>query len=208
MFRLQRLCKQAFRTDCLQSMKRPRITLPRLFLFWFVGMVIVLALTLPEKPPFSVEPVSFHVPEDAELYFRNVRSFYYEREEREDAGFLQYRIKSRPEHALLHVSLLFNGLQDEAYIMPETPQQESLPLPFTLRARMPETETWDTLVCTAWDAQQAYLLAGWLYTKLEAEARIECKQAGAWSSLFQDGTDQSSLHKTLEDYFRLVGKLR
>lgn len=88
----------------------------------FLGLLIlVIAFHDPDVAPNS-DRVNFRVPESNALYFKNLRQFYYEKEEREDARFELFRFKTRPADSTkadVRFAIVSNWLQDEAYIMAE-----------------------------------------------------------------------------------------
>lgn len=173
-------------------------------------MLIILAITFPEDRPIRLFPIDFRVPENEEIYFKNMRSYYYDREDHEEAQFQLYRIESRVVDTLkpqLHFAIVLNWLQDEAYILAEPNtllQQED-----SVRIRISYTDgSAPTLLAFAHaDNYAHYQFAGNLYMALREETEFSFLFEDEWRPLFPDNEGRISTKTLLKDYFRLVGKM-
>jgi hypothetical protein len=64
------------------------------FLIWLFAMVVIIFFTLPNERPQKIDTVSFETTESAELYFKNVRAFYYSTHSEGHGVFEVYRLNS------------------------------------------------------------------------------------------------------------------
>ena len=184
-------------------------SLKTLFVGWFAIMLVILILVFPEDRPIRIDEVRFQMPENEELYFKNVRSFYYELEERKDAGFKLYRIKSRSTDSIgpgFTVAIAQNWRLDEAYVLIEP--KSAWAKPDTLTLAVTNDQESDTLQISSWNNANHYLFAAHLYMALrDTENNYALANGDNWEPILTKGDERSSLKKTLKDYFKLVGKM-
>jgi hypothetical protein len=107
--------------NCYLIMINP---LMRWFLFWLGLMILGLLLFGifgPKGRVISIEDVSFKTNQSSELYFKNMRSYFYDIEEHEESGYLMYRLGSRDIHSnKLSFVILRNWKMGESYILIES----------------------------------------------------------------------------------------
>lgn len=85
-------------------------------------LVLVSVLFYDEASMLKQEKLGFRVLESDELFFKNLRQYYYEREFREDAQVDLFRFSKRQKREgdpALNFTIVCNWLQDQAYILPE-----------------------------------------------------------------------------------------
>lgn len=175
------------------------------FVLWFILMIAFATLTFPEhKPLKKIAEVSFHVQENEELYFKNIRSYYYETEEREDAQFYLYRLKSRRKDSLqptLNLTIVNNWRMDQAYILiePNFDSQQDLQLTFQIDNRL------DTLQGDLLNTPKHYELAMRIYETITQEGSVQTLEENP-KNLFVKEEDRQAAIRVLKDYFKLVGK--
>lgn len=94
----------------------------KLFFASVAALILVCILFYDEASMLKQEKLGFHVLESDELYFKNLRQYYYDRETRDDAKVdilrFQKREKITPK-AALNFSIICDWLHDQAYILPE-----------------------------------------------------------------------------------------
>jgi len=180
----------------------------RLFKWFFKWLGIMLLLLIlyavfgPSTKKISLEEVSFKTTQSSELYFKNIRSYFYNKEEHKESGFHLYSLKSLEENGSpLSFVILQNWMMSEAYIMLETGSTDELTTPFTI-----EIEEEQQLVLNAEDSYAQYVFAAQVFTALENDMDLRLKQKDV--VIYISERDKKALHKSLGDYFRLVGKIR
>jgi hypothetical protein len=173
---------------------------------WFLVMILFAALSFPEhKPLKKMDEVSFHVQENEELYFKNIRSYYYEIEEREDAQFRLYRLKARRKDSLqptLNLAIVNNWRMDEAYVLiePNFEIEDGYSL-----ALSTENQS-DTINSKFLNTPQQFILATKIYETLAAEGTVKLIE-NEGVDLFEKEEDRMVVMRVLKDYFKLIGKL-
>jgi len=190
-------------------------TLKRVFIAWFVFMVVILAFTMPESRPIDLDEVSFHTTESSELYFKNVRSFFYEIWDDPKSGFVHYRIKSRNGDSLvpsINFMILNNWRFDEAYVMAEGNGALSTLEGLTLSIVTPEDSS--TFTFDRFTNYEHWMTAGRVYMALRDDRSrfwLSGPQGNALGrealKIYTESEERKSLRKTLGDYFKLVGKI-
>ncbi len=185
--------------------------LKTVFLSWLGIMVVVLAFTMPESRPIDLEEVSFHTTESSEMYFKNVRSYFYEVWDDPKSGFVHYRIKSRnqnPAGPSINFLILHNWRFDEAYVMLEPNEALSTAQGLSLSV----VTSSDSLSFPLGDFTnyEHWMTSGRIYMALrEDDSRFWLSESDGNRkvTLYLDGEERKSLKKTLRDYYKLVGKI-
>lgn len=182
--------------------------LKHLFILWFGTMLLLLVIFFPEDRPIRMNEVSFHMPENEELFFKNLRAYYYDYELNEESNFKIYRIKSRDKDSTsihLNFAIIQNWLQDEAYIMPEITGIHNDSLVFLCVHHENKTDTLPLQNANAW---QHYQTAAEVYMALRQNARFSLiNTQNQLFPLWANPNQALSIKKTLKDYFKLVGKM-
>lgn len=177
------------------------------FLIWSGSMALGVALFWifgPTAKKIDLAEVNFTTTESAVLYFKNMRAYFYDKEEEEKSGFNLYRIGSREEgKSKLHFIIVQNWKMNEAYIMTESDQFDIETAPIQIICRTAST---DTISLSAPDAESNYIFAAQLFTALERDASLSI--LGGNNEQGIDNAQSKSLKTSLKDYFKLVGKLR
>lgn len=91
----------------------------KIFIFSSLGLVLVLSFFNGYRANNSGEDRTFRVSDANRLYFQNVRSIYYDREIRRDAGMTLFRHGKRLQSdslPTLDLVILLNPLNDNAFI--------------------------------------------------------------------------------------------
>jgi hypothetical protein len=178
----------------------------KIFLIFISGIAVLLAvyiLFVPKPPPVDLSKVDFGTTTSSEMFFKNLRAYYYEKEEREDAGFTLYRINSRNLDSTtnkLNFVLLSNWRMSECYIMAESGIVKLEEEPLYLL----DIQAKDTLHLMGKDAEANYLFAAQLYHCLINDHSLQLLKEKETISFKQ--SELTSLEKSLADYFKLVGR--
>lgn len=183
--------------------------LKRWFIYWIAAMLVVVvcfSIFLPVKE-INLEEVDFTTTQSSELYFKNMRAYFYDQSMDEASKFVLYRISSRELSTAknkLSFLLLSNWLQSECYIMTESGLinlgSDSLQLSYQ------NADQRGLLSLTESNNYANYIFAAQLYFQLEKNATLKIKHQQKWITLTEG--EKKSLKKTLNDYFKLIGKLR
>lgn len=187
------------------------MVLRKYFFYWLAAMTGIVLLYIvfgPKAKQIDLKSINFHSTESAELYFKNIRSFSYEREENSDAQFILYRIKSREKDTLvptINFMIVSNWLQDENYIIVETQPEQLL----DKGLMWVKDENEGVIKLKTRDAEAHYVFSALFYEQLTGESDFfYIDENGESRHLIFSEDQQKSLKKTLKDYYKLVGKIR
>lgn len=184
--------------------------LKRIFFFWMLGMLVLISLFAafgPEGKKINLKTVEFTTTESASIYFKNIRSYFYDQESYKDGSYVLYRIDSRELDSSknkLNAVIVRNHLQNQCFIRFESGLVKLDQEP--LRLAWQHADSSGIVQLSSADSFGHYILAADLFEKLDLEADV--------SLLMQEKRipfkekEKKSLRKSLYDYFRLVGKLR
>jgi len=168
---------------------------------YFLGAVFVLVVAFsvfgPEGKQINLKEIEFRTTNSSELYFKNIRSYFYDKEEREDARFKLYRIKSRKEK--LNFLLVSNWLMDESYIMAES-NYSQFKIVWSFEGAT------DTITLNGQSNRAHYIFAAEVFEQLDRKAELWLLNSATKVPFTEE--EKSSLRTTLKDYFKLAGKLR
>ncbi len=189
----------------------PKIPGPGKAVILFVMMVLGLSfLFAPTPQPVDLSEVSFNMTSSARLYFRNVRSYYYQIKPDKASRFILYHLKAQETlSGKLHLdfTIVENPLQDEAYIFLE------------LQGSGKQYENPHVLINTDQGLTEKWPLNGlnneehlktaaalWKALLLEQKVFLQMGNEGITPFLDQPRTRKNA-EIILEDYFKLIGKL-
>ena len=177
---------------------------------WFIIMLVLMALGAPEKTELNKTGVSFQTGESAEMYFKNMRSFFYKIHEDKKSGFTIYRIKSRnvdSTSASLSYALVNNWRHDETYILTEpNPALHSLD-DIQLQIEFEDGSQYLDSFYLA-DSYRHYLIAEQVFKAIQQDSShfqliYNQQKVEIWS----DENERKSIRRTLKDYFKLTGRI-
>jgi len=184
--------------------------LKSVFLTWFGIMVLILAFTMPSMRPIDLEEVKFHTTESSELYFKNIRTYFYEIWDDPKSGFVHYRIKSRNQSSdqpSVNFVILNNWRFDEAYVFAEG--NEALETLEGLTLSIVTKSDSSAFHFNQFTNYEHWLLAGSVYMALNnQETRFWLSSDRKVVEIYRGEDERKSLQKTLNDYFKLVGKIQ
>ncbi len=175
------------------------------FIAWAIAMIILVLLTLPDERPAKIDTIGFSTTESAELYFKNVRSFYYLHNP-EAAGILDvYRLQSIFADSIdaLPFAIYNNWRTNETFIRLDTAYLN------TRKFRGVVTDSAGTILdpirFPELTNESQYSFARDIYLALAKQQKIGLAASDTiiW---FSESTNRS-IRRTLTDYFTLLGKL-
>lgn len=154
------------------------------------------------------EGIKFSTSDDSELYFKNVRQIYYDKESPANTKLEVFRFGKRNKEngrPILNLSIVFNWVYDEAYILLE-------PNSYFKEAQEIEVEWKDkakkqsgAYTFSFGSKEKHFQFATQVYQSILAghELFIQDKNK-QWIKLFANETDQDNFRKTMVDYYKLV----
>lgn len=167
----------------------------RWMVYLFAAMFSLSLMFAPEVRSKDYAQTDFTYHSSAKLYFHNVRSYYYYRDEEEKAGFYRYELKKqRMIDSLLPFGLflLDNWRSSEVYIWlnPDS----------TITHIKIDSTTFSTQTL---NREKMHLMAASIYQALLNDQSIFAKtQEGPYVEILTDRKEQKALETILFDYFR------
>jgi hypothetical protein len=179
--------------------------LQRLFLIFLAAIavfVVLYAFWGPQGKKINLKEIEFSTTNSSELYFKNIRSYFYDKEENADAKFVLYRINSREKDSSklkLNFLLVNNWSMNECYLIAES-NKENPSLKWKLEEEVGSIEL------EGENNRAHFIFGAELFEQLDRSADLWWIDSGAEKVLTEE--EKSSLKTSLKDYFKLVGKLR
>ena len=177
---------------------------PVRWLLYFITLVMGLSFWFAPTPqPVDWSKISFHTESSSEIYFHNMRSYYYRIDEREKPPFILYRLK-RGGSGALNFMIIENRFGDEAYVFckwGESIRDLKDPQVFFGNDSIPEKNL------SQFNNEDHFRFAARCYRSLLLNEQIIIKDHyNAVNQLFPDKQHQKNALILLEDYFKLVKK--
>ena len=169
-------------------------------------MILLVVLTQPETRPSKFDVVNFDTTESAELYFKNVRSFFYSVSEEGEGVFNAYRLKAMyadtNEFGIRFV-IYNNWRQNMAFIRIDTNHTDLSQIDYFVSASA--NDKTDTIFAPDLYNESQYEFARNIFFAARDKKQIGVAHEN--DTLWISPSQMVNLRKTLRDYFKLVGRL-
>ncbi len=169
-------------------------------------MIIFIILSQPDSRPSKFDEISFNTTESAELYFKNVRSFYYNLDAEGEGTLNAYRLSALYEDTLtLGVRFIIydHWRQNLAFIRVDTNYYNLSQTPYLLSASA--KGNLDSISIPNQYNESQYMFARDIFFAARQRNRIGFPNKT--DTLWLAESDLANIKKTLRDYFKLVGKI-
>tara|TARA_B100000965_G_C19583026_1_gene754452 strand:+ start:1754 stop:2317 length:564 start_codon:yes stop_codon:yes gene_type:complete len=179
------------------------------FLIWLLILIaglVLYAIFGPQGKRLDWSKIDYSMNSSSQLYFKNMRSYFYEQEVFEEGNYILHRIKSRNTDSVLNklsIVIVQNVIQDAAFIRLESGMLDLDEEKMILTWQQEKRE--GKLVLENSTNEAHYTFAAQLYNLLEANAKLWLILDGQKMELSEK--EKKSLRKSLGDYFKLVGKV-
>jgi len=149
----------------------------------------------------------FRTTEPSRIYFNNMRSSYYYREQQPNTRIDLYRFRkfaNATDRPLLSPIIVNNWMEDEAYIFIRKNEfEQGFSDTLTVKWESPADSGYYYLPLA--NKENQYQFAGQLYESLQKRHRLLVKnQAQKFVPLFDDYNDKQQFRTVLKDYYRLT----
>ncbi|WPP53287.1 hypothetical protein [Catalinimonas niigatensis] len=163
-----------------------------------------------KRKEISEEEAKFTTSDASEIFFRNVRSIYYEKTVMDEAKLDVYRLKERLQadgYPLLNLSIVVNWRYDEAYVLTEP--NDFLQQMDTIKIMWRDTTQNDSGVFkfSKGNKDDHFRLATQLYRSIQAQRKLYVLHDHQELPFMQRRDAREAFRKTMVDYFRLVDLL-
>ncbi|MCH6199605.1 hypothetical protein MMU07_08445 [Aquiflexum sp. LQ15W] len=154
------------------------------------------------------EPSPMRMTDPERIYFKNVRSSYYDIEIRRDAKMTVYRHGKRSKDTnrpTLVFSIIINQHSDEAYIFLEPNIEEN---PIRVKWSIPGKNQEGEITFEGGDKFAHLEFAQKITPILQENAIFEVRGNEKWVPLWEDEKEKNAVMVTIEDYQKLIGLVR
>lgn len=181
------------------------IKILKIFIFSSLALVFVLSFFNDYRADNSGKDRTFHMTDSNRLYFQNVRSIYYDREVRRDAGMVLFRHRKRfrsDSLPTLDLVIVLNPGKDDAYIYFELKNAD---WPIQIRTSLAGTES--TFDFANGNNQDHFDLFTKLIQPIESNAEFELVLGEKTFSIWSAEEEKESLKTVTEDYLRILAHI-
>jgi hypothetical protein len=178
----------------------------RLFLVLF-SFGLIISCQLDRNKKVERQKFQFKVGADANLFFRNVRQIYYDRES-PDGKWRAYRLSDRTKEVQGHgitAVIVIHWLKDEAYLLIEPTGQLGDEETISVVVRNPKTDLQDTVQLKERGRERMLEFGSKIYEATQNESQLSVLLKGKYVPLFENDIDREAFRITLSDYYRLTG---
>ncbi len=178
----------------------------------FIFIIVLLSLSFlfaPTLKPINLKEINFHRNESAQLYFNNIRSFYYDISPDPRSGFILYRLKRRnidTTQVWLQFMIVNNRNINESYIYANLSlAHEQWDNPRVLFEKQTQTVQ---VSLNDLNNEAHFLLAEDVFNALLANERMFLINGNdTVKELYATKSENFTAAIVLEDYFKLIDKL-
>lgn len=174
------------------------------------GFVLILSFFNERRADNTGERDEFSVTDASRIYFQNVRSAYYDMENRRDAKMNLYRFGKRIEDStqnVLNATLIINAPKDAAYLYIEPMGILKNENPLKMKWRLKEGKTGNAQFYQG-DRYSHYHFVKEIYPWLDTskEARFWAFVDEDWIPVFETQQELNAFLTPCRDFFKLVGE--
>ncbi|MEQ8712354.1 MAG: hypothetical protein RIC80_05020 [Cyclobacteriaceae bacterium] len=180
------------------------------------ALLLLLSLMIlgcqPNSPEsISIEDIDFMTNDASEIFFKNVRQSYYDKQEIAAAGMDVFRMSDRNDQAdypLINFAIAYNWRNDQAFLMVEPNEHITNPEEFQLlRINLTSQDT--TIIRYAMgNMKDQVTFAHRVFQALTAEDRLYFYDGQVAKPIFDKFEDREVLRKTVLDYYKLINLIR
>ncbi len=178
------------------------IKILKIFIFSSLGLVLVLSFFNGYRANNTGEDRTFRITDASRLYFQNVRSIYYDREIRRDAGMTLYRHGKRLQSdslPTLDLVILLNSAKDDAFIYFELKNAD---WPIQIRAKSKEID--QVFQFANGNNSDHFNLLQKLRPAIDQDFEFQLILGEKEYPLWSKEKEKTALKSVVEDYYRLL----
>lgn len=169
----------------------------------FLVLVTLIACKIDRDKKVNREKFQFKIGADANLFFRNVRQIYYDRES-PDGKWQAYRFSDRntnTERPSLHAVIVVHWIKDEAYLLIESNSMLAKEDMISIVIKNKP----DTIRLNERGRERMLEFGSKIYEAIQAKKDMTVLSKGKYVPFFQIDKDREAFRITMADYYRLTG---
>ncbi len=174
-----------------------------------IGLVLLIAfggcITDNKKLLYVTSP-SYRTTDASELFFKNVRAIYYDKEEMTSAKLEVFRIKhfnDTDSSSPIKLAIVMNWIKDEAYVLVESKgiiaEDKAILLCWKNQKGDMSKQKFDLK-----NKDDYFLYTGFVYDLILNNIAVTYMVDGETNALFTDTKDREAFRKTMFDFYNLV----
>ncbi|MDX1627410.1 MAG: hypothetical protein R3345_01855 [Fulvivirga sp.] len=174
---------------------------------WLFILLVASGCGLDKGKHIDREKFTFKTGDDTELFFKNVRQSYYDLEENKAAKFNVFRYEDRPvasDEPIIHLAIVINYMQDEAYLLVEPNAYLSDTDPIEIKAAPKNGGESKIVVLKEMNKEAMLAFASDLYELLLKDYQFAVNINGQWEPVLDAKEERAAFRITVSDYYRLV----
>lgn len=168
--------------------------------------VLLLSCKLDGDKRVNLEDFDFKTGDDTEIFFKNVRQYYYDLEENKVAKLNIFRYEDRvveADHPLLNLAIVINYLQDEASLILE-PSNFNSDAAILLQFKDNKNSV-EELSLTEFNRMEMLRFINGIYEALISKKRVFVEVAPEnFQPILVDSKEREAFRITVSDYYRLT----
>lgn len=170
--------------------------------------ISLLACQSDKAQTISVDDIDFMTNDASEIFFKNVRQSYYDKQEIKAAGMDVFRMADRNETAdypLIHLAIAYNWRNDQAFLMVEPNDKITNPEAFEIWRVHPERQDTAIIRYAMGNMRDQVAFAHRLFQAINTEDQLVWFDGRSAVPIFDKFDDREVLRKTILDYYKLIG---
>jgi hypothetical protein len=172
----------------------------------FFLLVLLTSCKIDSDKKVNLEGFNFKTGDDTEIFFKNVRQYYYDLEEKKTAKLNVFRYEDRvveADHPLLNLALVINYTEDEASLILEPANFNS---DTSIRLQLKDNKnSVEELSLTEFNRLGMLKFINGIYEALLTRKRISVEVApGKFEPILEDEKEREAFRITVSDYYRLT----
>ncbi len=173
---------------------------------------LIAACTLDKDKKVDKDNPRHGTTDSSVMFFKNMRQYYYEKDENRETGIVQYRYKEQPAlnsaEPGLAAAIVYNWRSGQAYILVETSVFFEDEAPIVVEWESQTKGENGQFVFERGNSHEHFVFAAELYTALQEGHGLSFLAKGSKYPLFVNKQAREAFRITLSDYYRLVGVFR
>lgn len=177
----------------------------------FLVSLTLLACQADKPEAISLEDIDFMTNDASEIFFKNVRQSYYDKQEIAAAGMDVFRMSDRnleADYPLIHLAIAYNWRNDQAFLMVEPNANITNPEEFELWSIKPTSQDTTVIPYTMGNMKDQVTFAHRIFQALSAESQLYFYDGQVAQPIFDKFEDREVLRKTVLDYYKLINLMR
>lgn len=177
---------------------------------YFALLILILtACKIDSEKSIDRDKFTFKTGDDTELFFKNMRQSYYDKEVNKAAKFDVFRHEDRvigDDRPLLNLAIVINYLYDEAYLLvePNAPLKDE----DILKVRWATDQNGKTdeglIVLETPNRKSMLEFTSQIYEVLQQNARFEVEINNEYVTVLGSDDEREAFRVTVADYYRLI----